>query len=209
MRYDSPGQQVWRHFRKNGAAMSGLAVIALAILVALCCTVVRSIKPEAKPDLPADRESTPGFTSDFLLLRKNQEAMVPGLWQSSGTEPRIRCNGWRFPIGASRPIRFSIMNGRRMPLLPEQFVLLAEAVWPILDPHQLVNRTAVVRAMFGAIRTSSTRLRTTFSEHQVTRRTFLLGTDRYGRDMLSRLLTGTRITFSSVSSLSSSRCSWA
>ncbi|MFZ7154250.1 MAG: ABC transporter permease [Bacteroidota bacterium] len=199
MRYDSPGQQVWRRFRKNGAAMSGLAVIALAILVALCCTVIRSDEsPEANRICLPIGNQRPGFTSDFLLLRKNQEAMVPGLWQQfwNGTPDSMQwvaVSDWRI---ASDTVFYHEWSPDA--LLPEQFVLLAEAVWPILDPHQLVNTDGKwsARDVYGAIRTSSTEeLRTTFSEHQVTRRTFLLGTDRYGRDMLSRLLTGTRITF--------------
>ena len=75
--------------------------------------------------------------------------MVPGLWQKfwNGTPDSMQwvaVSDWRI---ASDTVFYHEWSPDA--LLPEQFVLLAEAVWPILDPHQLVNRTASgQRAMF-------------------------------------------------------------
>jgi peptide/nickel transport system permease protein len=179
--------------------MSGLLVIALAVLVALSC---RFLRPDPTPD--ANRiclsigNQRPGFRTDFLLLRKNQAAPVTSLaerlWNGVPDSMQwVAVASWSIS-GDSVLYREWSSDAP----LPEQGLLLADAVWPVLDVKQLRQERGSWQTtdVYGNRLTAPTaELGVTFRKQQVTSQRFLLGTDRYGRDMLSRLLTGTRITF--------------
>lgn len=199
MQHESPGQQVWRRFRRNGAAMAGLCVIVCSVFVALAC---RWIRADESPDanricLPIGNQR-PGFSVDFILLRKNQAAASASVWQrvwdgSPDSMQWVAVSGWRI-VGDSLHYREWSNDAS----LPEARILLADAVWPVLDPHELkkVGSLWTGQDVYGNVRAATAgMLSAEFTHEQVARRAFLLGTDRYGRDMLSRLLTGTRITF--------------
>ncbi|MGB5942016.1 MAG: ABC transporter permease [Leeuwenhoekiella sp.] len=58
------------------------------------------------------------------------------------------------------------------------------------------NRDIVKELPITSFNPKHVKNRSTFEENYITTEKFLLGTDKYGRDLLSRLLIGTRISFS-------------
>mgnify|MGYP000032238955 CR=1 FL=1 len=163
----SPGQLIWQRFRKNGLAFAGLWLIGLALFVAVFCYF---LIPDPTPNanrmcLPVNNRP-PGFTVNMLLVPTALDAGDQGVFT------RL-VHGKKDDVAAI-PVDTVWVDG--------QFVRYQ----PYGDGSlQLPQKSMPLAGRNGA---------EFLSDHVITR-TFWLGTDRYGRDMLSRLLAGTRVTF--------------
>lgn len=118
----------------------------------------------------------PGFTKQLLFIRKELEQQKQGLWSSlfSGTPSdfnTIPVNGYSFD-NEGITVRHYIDDGMEDTLHFRYDKLLAS--------EQL---SASVQKQEAYIQT-----------HLIKQRTFYLGTDKYGRDILSRLIIGSRVS---------------
>jgi len=155
-------QAAWRKLRKNKGALFGLLVILLAVLVALFAYFIASDRsPFANRIILETGGNKPGFTRQFLKLRKEKEVLSTGFLRQlvSGKEDAF----YYIPVvsyqqkGDSIVIQKYIDEG-----LSEQMVYpLAQTA-----PTPVVTKK------------------------------FILGTDKYGRDILSRIIVGTRVSLS-------------
>jgi peptide/nickel transport system permease protein len=196
----SPGQLLWRRFRRNKAAVSGALLVVMTTVMALFCHLV---VPDPTPD--ANRMSLPignrppGFSVRMLLVRKNTSPPPTDLWTRLLVGKRDIFNS--IPIDSFRVDGSYIVirpYGGGTVIMPEQRVSLADAVWPLKDGEPVTLQGEVLRATAVDGRSmvaTLDELAITVMQSQLVERRFLLGTDRYGRDMLSRLLVGTRVTF--------------
>lgn len=192
----SPGRIIWRRFSRNRIAFGGMIVIATAVFVTLTCYLfIPDSTPDANRICLAIGNRPPGFSVRMLLLRKNaaqeESGLLARLFQGSKD------------MYEAVPVDSVWLEEERVQYLPYnggtvQSVSLADAVWPLQDPASVI----AVNGKYTAQATDGGRLSATSEElsdevfsRQLVHRTFLLGTDRYGRDMLSRLLAGTRVTF--------------
>jgi oligopeptide transport system permease protein len=155
------GQSSWRRLKKNKGAMIGLFMIMLAILLAIFCYL---LAPDPSPF--ADRQileiggEKPGFTKDFLLVKKTNPQSAGFLWVLISGKPDMFDH---IPVNSHQNNADSV--------IVEKFV--DEGVSDRLAFHK--NQLA---------------------EKPVIRKKFYLGTDKYGRDILSRLMIGTRVSLS-------------
>lgn len=151
----------WRRLKKNKGAMAGLFLIILAILVSLFSYL---IAPDSSPyanriilEIGGER---PGYTQDFLLVKKVQAPATGLVTRVFSGAPDIYDY---VPVTAYRTTRDSV--------IAEKFI-----------DEGLTERIAVAASSTAPV--------------PVVRKRFVLGTDKYGRDILSRLIVGTRVSLS-------------
>jgi peptide/nickel transport system permease protein len=158
--------------------MLGLGFIVLCVLIGLAgYWVLPDNSPDANNGLVQLQKEPPGFTATILRLPLPDSARagadnVLRTWQQ-GREPQFRdspISGYRF-VGDSVRIE-PYLNHSALAEQPKTYAL------------------AEVAGQTG----STAELRKIVEQERIIRRTYWLGTDKAGRDELSRLLLGTRIS---------------
>ena len=170
----NPKQQsnaVWRRFRRNAAAVAGLAFLAMALFVALFAYLLApDSTPDANYQLP-----------ELALLPPGSH--VPVLHVKGNNEKPFTCFFKKMLFGAALP--YKIIPLAEANVFTEgdslRFRRFGSNGWEKIAVHDLA---------FPVLQTPTSNLRTPNSKLQ----TFPLGTDRYGRCMLSRLLLGFRVS---------------
>ena len=198
----SPAALAWRRLKKSKPAVFGMVLIAIAIFISV---FAYQLSPDNTPDanemLPEIALMPPGFAIDFLKVKKdkeeNQSSFITNFF--SGKENSFKLI----------PVLKHEVKGK--------FLIAYSFTGEGLEPDTLTFNLADV-AFANSLSDTSTKTEngkiifTDFSGHQqkipltelrqqverenFTRKTFWLGTDTYGRDILSRLLIGTRISLS-------------
>ena len=159
---ESIQQAAWRRLKKSKAAVFGILVIAIALLVAVMAYFL------APDDSPFGNRMTveiggknPGYTQQFLLLKKQD------------------------PPAATNFIE-RLLFGQ-----PDQYVWL-----PVSEGLVAGDSVIVQKFIDDGITERISFARGQAAATPFISRRFLLGTDKYGRDMLSRLIIGTRVSVS-------------
>jgi ABC-type dipeptide/oligopeptide/nickel transport system permease subunit len=163
-----PNRNIWRRLRRNKGAVFGLIIIGLSLLVALTCYL---IAPDPSPD--ANRMIVeiggrkPGFTQLFLCLKKGRLPQPVSFLRrlAAGKEDDYAY----IPIDSYKEEKDS--------LIVQKFI-----------DEGLEERQAYA---FSDLHAHTAEGGNTYS---IEKRTFWLGTDKYGRDILSRLLVGVRVS---------------
>jgi ABC-type dipeptide/oligopeptide/nickel transport system permease subunit len=176
---NQPGRNIWKRLRRNKGAVFGLIVIGLAIIIALTAYL---IAPDPTPD--ANRMIVeiggrkPGFTQLFLCLKRT-----------------------RFPQPASFFRRLAAGREDTYIYIPiDNYVRTKDS----LVVQKFIDEGVAERQAYAfsdlSIPTVSGKDATSGNAaadgnaYLVEKRTFWLGTDKYGRDILSRLLVGIRVS---------------
>ncbi len=158
----------WRQFRRNRLAFSALIFIILILIIAILGYLVT---PDSSPKANSQHlelaKQKPGFSVLMLKVKKNSNHESVGFWK-------------RMMYGA----------------IPE-FQEIPISGWEIRDNHIYaseftpfdVQEKKIISYPFNALAES-------IPENSIYKKTFLLGTDRYGRDLLSRLMIGARVSLS-------------
>ena len=159
---ESIQQAAWRRLQKNKAAVFGITVIAVTIVVAILAYFI------APDDSPFANRMTveiggknPGYTQQFLLVKKEQ--------QPAATHFLMR-----------------LLYGRN-----DAYTWL-----PISSYRKNTDSIFVQKFIDEGITEPMAFARSQTPERPVVVKKFLLGTDKYGRDILSRLIIGTRVSLS-------------
>lgn len=180
--------------------MFGAVIIVSTVLITVFCHL---IVPDRTPDaarmcLPIGNRP-PGFKVRMLLVRKNVQPQ-PASWWSKLMDGRkdvyesVPAETVWVDTAFVHFIPYS--PGKRV--LPEKKLPLPDVVWSIDHRYPVRAQGDVVRAVSvdgDRLVSTTDELIATVLKSQVVKRKFFLGTDRYGRDMLSRLVVGTRVTF--------------
>ncbi len=172
----SPSQMAWQRYRKNVTGMISLIFIILCILLAIFAYyIIPDDTPDANTQILEISTQKPGFEVDVLLVPKPISVEKTGFWEKL-------ING---QPSQYRQIPFDSLNVGET----------STTVYVFNPEHSGEVKTEVVdHEVFTTNHTNCTNH--TNVEDFVVHRKFLLGTDQFGRDFLSRLVLGTRISLS-------------
>jgi oligopeptide transport system permease protein len=180
MEHNSPSGKIWKKFKKNRLAMAGLSFIVLFMVMGVLGYLITPDKtPMANTMHLQLSNRKPGRSFEFLVVGHNKSIQKVNLLELMlyGQE----ANSTSLPITGYRFEKDSIIAkeyiGDDDPAVASSFKL--SAICPDCNLNQ--DKQAVQRE---------------FIQKNIYKRRFLLGTDLYGRDMLSRLILGIRVSLS-------------
>ncbi len=200
---DSPLKKTWIRLRKNKPAIASLIVICIAIILAV---IGPSIAPDRTPD--ADDQIlelanvNPGFSTKVLLVQKNREEKKHSFFSRIlfGTEnpnEMIPINSYSFDDSANIVLQTYEGEGRTSQKMILPIVDVCEALSNTQPEISLDGDRASFKAFNEQQKTVSlAQLKHEIEKDRVIVKTYHLGTDGYGRDILSRLLFGVRVSMS-------------
>ncbi len=194
----------WERLRKNRLALFGGGMIILAALIAVLGSYVRPDPTEHANDqsLSLSRKK-PGFTATMLNVTKNKEVEEAFFWERlffGGKDLSYRAYPIHDLYFRGTDIVVEEFTGRNEETSGKEIPFhLADVVYPI-DVNNQYRRDGDTLSFYVAgegkvFRTISSLRQQVLREH-VTRKTYWLGTDKFGRDLLSRLMAGTVVSLS-------------
>jgi ABC-type dipeptide/oligopeptide/nickel transport system permease subunit len=158
---ESIQQAAWRRLKKNRAALFGIVIIVLAVLVAILAYFI------APDDSPFANRMTveiggkkPGYKQQFLLVKKES-------------------------ISADNSLFNRLLYGHRQ----------IYTYIPINSYVQQADTVVVQKYIDDGVQERMVFPLQSVAPAVISKK-FLLGTDKYGRDILSRLIVGTRVSLS-------------
>ncbi|MEO3405705.1 ABC transporter permease [Mucilaginibacter sp. CAU 1740] len=195
----TPAKRTWHVFKRNKIAMAGLFFILLTLLVAILGYVIMPDgTPQANNMIIQLSIKKPGSTYTILKLRKAEPVDTVNFFArmfygQPSFYKEVPVKSYRFVKDAiyadeyigdeDKPEKkayniFEAISGQK-PVYKNGMV------------SYIVNGKKITRPVNEALYRE---LRTEIIKQNICTKTFWLGTDAYGRDMLSRLLLGTRVS---------------
>jgi peptide/nickel transport system permease protein len=202
-KYDSTGslsKLAWIRFRRNKVSFSSLVFIGL---IALLSIVGYWVTPDKTPMVNEQNlllaTLKPGSAVRVLKVHKNQKIPDRNIFHKLlyGQENKYQSyplTGYRF---SSDSIIITEYSKDRTGL--EISFHLANVCYPLYEKSGIRkngNLISFITLDGKLIKTSIKELRNQVIMENIVNKTFLLGSDRFGRDVLSQLIIGTRVSLS-------------
>jgi peptide/nickel transport system permease protein len=195
----------WQRLKKNKLSMFGLIVIVLCMLVAILGFL---ITPDSTPDsndqLLELSKMPPGFSVKMLQTRKNEPThnvnfFTKMIFGETSNFRSIPFSSYHFE---GNDIVYREFTGDDKRVGTDIKYNIADVVYAIDYNTPVVNNVEkgyIEFYEFGSntkIRKTVKELREEIEKNYIITKKFLLGTDPAGRDLLSRMMIGTRVSFS-------------
>lgn len=191
----------WQRLRRDKLAMGGIGIIAAAILVSILGYL---ITPDNSPD--ADRHveeigiQKPGFTCQLICVRKNIEISGDNFLSRMlfGKENEYEYHAFkRYWFDGNNIVTEEFSDGPAPGMIKPYN--MADVIYPLNKSMPIINDTINGTMDFYAYG-ETIKLHKTAAElrkevlNNIKSQRYLLGADKFGRDQLSRLMIGTRIS---------------
>lgn len=201
--YMSPNQKALKRLFRNKAAVLGIIIIVLSVLTAIFAyAIVPDSTPNANEQILEIATEKMGFEIDMLQVRKNREVEQVNIFEflAYGEE-----NPYEL-VPFQKEARFEGKNviverytGAESPGVLDTFSV-ADIVYPLstADPTVYLDGNQV---QFNDLSETTqaldvATLQAKIKKDHITSKRYLLGTDKFGRDNLSRLILGVRVSLS-------------
>jgi peptide/nickel transport system permease protein len=202
----SPNQEAWRRFKKNKPAIFGLGIILSATLMAILGYLISPDQtPNANEQIPELALKTPGFQITLLAHRKNRTIEQRSL---IGKMLYGQENAYKFvPVNhyevKEDKLIYEKYEGEDLqtghPIKGKQEeIRLADMVYALSFQEDIYSydKTEVSFKNIDEqlISVNISELTARVRKENVIQKTYHLGTDKYGRSLLSRLILGVRVS---------------
>ncbi|MDF3078170.1 MAG: transporter permease [Sphingobacteriaceae bacterium] len=173
----------WIKFRRNKLALAGLIFIILAALAGLLgYLIMPDDTPQANAMLLQLSTKKPGSKFQFLYINKPEHVDTVNVFEKMmygqpALTRQIPIDSYRFK-GDSVIVREYIGNNE---ISEETSYAMSNVLGPKFPYLKNLSRSELYKYV---------------SNHNIGKHTFIFGTDIYGRDMLSRLILGIRVSLS-------------
>ncbi|MBL7883132.1 MAG: ABC transporter permease [Bacteroidia bacterium] len=196
----------WQRLKKNKLSMFGLVVIVICMVIAvLGYLITPDSTPNANDQLLELSKKPPGFEVQMLLRRKNEppnkvnfiEKMIFGQVSDYRSIP---LTSYRYEGNDIIVREYTGEDEKRIGT--DIRINLADVLYAINYNTPIENNLEegyMEFYEFGSntkVRKSVVELRAELEKNNILTKSFILGTDPSGRDLLSRLMIGTRVSFS-------------
>jgi ABC-type dipeptide/oligopeptide/nickel transport system permease subunit len=158
---------IWKRLVKNKTALVGLVIICLSILVAIFSYIIApDASVNANMQMVEIQAKKPGYSQQFLKVFDKDK------------KPDERFS--RFFTGSNN-------NYKLIPIIG--YTLNGNTI--VIDKY--IDEDTSVKQHFNIQAIGNSTL-TNFNNLHIVKKTYWLGTDKFGRDILSRLIVGTRVS---------------
>lgn len=164
---ESFGRAVWKRLKKNKGAVFGLFVIFLALLMAIFAYFIApDSSPFANRIILEIGSKKPGYSKSFIKIPKEKKAGSSGFFH-------------RLISGMEDRHEYIPINS-----------------YKVSSNDSLIVNKFVDEGVEEMLYYSLKDLPAGFENNNIIKKKFLLGTDKFGRDILSRLIIGVRVSLS-------------
>ena len=194
----------WKRLRKNKLAVSGMFIIGLAIVVAILGALIRPDSSLHANDQKLQLgKKKPGFSVSILKVKKNGDIPTTYFWEQllfGGAEnPYQIIPFYSYEFQDDQIVLEEYTgNNEKLPGKKTSFHI-ADVVYNI-DSDNKYDKLGTGSISFYTDGKEQTADIATLTEQikaeLITTKTFWLGTDQFGRDLLSRLMAGTLVSLS-------------
>lgn len=195
----TPSGLIWKRLKRNIPAMAGLTIICVAAFISVFCFL---IIPDQSPDaneMNLSLSTLPPGTSVNVIrvpvtVQLNDPGFLKGIFIGRPSQYRD------IPYNTLKIVNDTVRYSEFSHNADAEINHLAVPLWELFTGTVNYSLAGGVLTFTNLnnlkVSINGKEAREIFLSERIQSRTFLLGTDRFGRDLLSRIFAGTRISMS-------------